>query len=106
VANELKNINKRCDKDREEFLIRMKEQERKGLDAANLTKDIQLLAQQITELKGELREKDAVTFPVQREIINHSDIPIVRKRPAHWPDAWTSIDSARDSINRPDIRRI
>jgi len=64
IANELRNISKRCDKDREEFLTRMKEQEQKGLDAASLTKDIQLLAQQITELKGELREKDAVTPPL------------------------------------------
>jgi len=77
MANELKNINKRCDKDREEFLTRIKEQKRKGLDAASLTKDIQLLAQQVTELKGELREKDAVTPPGQREIINHSDISLL-----------------------------
>jgi len=81
MANKLKNINKRWNKDREEFLTRMKEQERKGFDAASLIKDIQLLAQQITELKSELCEKDAVTPPDQREIINHSDIPLLENCP-------------------------
>jgi len=76
MANELRNISKRCDKDREEFLTRMKEQKQKGLDAS-LTKDIQLLAQQITELKDELREKNAVTPPRQREVINRLDISLV-----------------------------
>jgi len=42
----------------------MKEQEQRGPDAASLTKDIQLLMQQVTELKGELRERDAVTSPL------------------------------------------
>jgi len=43
IINELKNINKRCYKDREEFIIRMKEhEERKGSDATSLREDIQL----------------------------------------------------------------
>jgi len=75
ITNELKNINKRCDRDREELLIRIKGlKERKGLDATSLRGDIQLLAQQVTELKCELREKNADNPPVQREIINRPDI--------------------------------
>jgi len=78
MSKELKNISKRCDKDREEFLTRMKEQEQKGPDVASLIKDIQSLVQQITELKGELREKDAVTLPPgQRETTNRSVISLV-----------------------------
>jgi len=48
ITNELKNINKRYDKDREELLTRIKKQEeRKGPSATSLRGDIQLLAQQI-----------------------------------------------------------
>jgi len=90
MANELKNISKRCDKDRKEFLTRMKEQEQKGFDAASLTKDIQLLVQQITELKGELREKDAVTPPWSAGNNKSFGYLLGRERPTHRPDAWTS----------------
>jgi len=46
ITNKLKNINKRCNRDREELLTCIKEQEeRKGLDATSLRGDIQLLAQ-------------------------------------------------------------
>jgi len=55
----------------------MKEQEQRGPDAASLTKDIQLLMQQVTELKGELREKDAVTSPGQQKTINRPDTSLV-----------------------------
>jgi len=42
ITNELKNIHKRCDKDHEEFITRMKEyEERKGSDATSLREDIQ-----------------------------------------------------------------
>jgi len=41
ITNELKNINKRCDRDREELLIRIKEQkERKIPDVTSLKGDI------------------------------------------------------------------
>jgi len=44
VTNELKNINKRCDRDREEFLTRIKAQEeQKGPDTTSLRGGIQLL---------------------------------------------------------------
>jgi len=76
MAIELNCISKQRDRDREEFLTRMKEQVQKGLDAANLTKDIQLLMQQVTELKGELREKDAVTPPGPQETISRPDISL------------------------------
>jgi len=83
MANELKNISKQRDKDREEFLTRMEEQELKGPDAASLTKDIQLLMQQVTELKSELREKDAVTPPWSAGNNKSPGYPLGRERPAH-----------------------
>jgi len=62
-TNELKNINKRHDEDREELITFRKEhEERKGSDATSLKEDVPLLAQQAIKLERELREKDAETI--------------------------------------------
>jgi len=91
IINELKNINKRCDKNHEELLTRMKEQEEQNKsNAISFKEDIQLLAQQITKLECKLREKDA-------EIIRHDSLqalPLI-----YQPNAAVQ----REIINRPDI---